>query len=137
MDGANLSSFDGFPARTFRFLRGLERNYDKAWFALKNHSGFPVVEKKKVVGIATSMQLIKRQKGRLVRESGGLKTTTRVRSLMFTTKGEGAKYLVKPTTPIEEAADKIIRLKRTNILPVVDKELVGVVTRKDLLRGYV
>jgi len=110
---------------------------EKVWLSVQNHSGFPVLEKKKVVGLISSNDLLKHQRGRPVRESSNRKTSTRVSSLMRTTKGDGSINLILPETTVQEAV-RVILKSRSNILPVVNKNrnIVGIVSRKDLLKAY-
>ena len=109
---------------------------DKVWFALKDHSGFPVIDKKDVVGLITTEEVLSSKTARLSRESGRIKTPPRVQSVMRIIKGEESRFLVKPSTPIKKAAEKMLDTGSC-VLPVVDKTLVGVVTKRDILGGYV
>jgi CBS domain-containing protein len=109
---------------------------EKVWFAIKDHSGFPVLDKKQVVGIITSNELLDSKASRISRESGGVKTPANIGSVMRIVKGEEKRFILKPDTPLEEAVIKILDTG-TSVLPVVDSGLLGIVTKKDLLRGYV
>ena len=120
------------PAKSFR----QDDSVEKAWFALRKHSGFPVLDGKEVVGLITSKELLNSKAARISRESGGVKTPANIGSVMRIVKGEERRFILKPEMPIQEAAKKILDTE-TSILPVVDKGLVGIVTKKDLLRGYV
>lgn len=108
---------------------------DKVWFALKEHSGFPVMDKKEVVGIITSKEMLDSKKARLSRDSKGVKKHAEVGHIMRIVRGEKGRFLLKPNTEITEAMRNLLDLD-VSVLPVVNGKLAGVVTKKDLLKGY-
>lgn len=108
----------------------------KVWLIAHGHSGFPVLDKREVVGIISSQELLESKRARISRETEKQKTVAKVEHVMRIITGEEARFLVKPSDTIQDAVAKIIDTK-AGILPVVDNGLIGVVSRRDLLRGYI
>lgn len=95
-------------------------------------SGFPVVGKKKVIGMLTRMDIIKEGSVRLSKESG------RPRIVHVEKAMKTPAITIDSEADIKEAAE--LMLERDIIrLPVVDedKKLVGIVDIEDILRAYV
>lgn len=109
---------------------------DKVWFSLKEHSGSPVLDKNKVVGIITSKEILNSKKARLARSSKGLRKAANVETVMRTIKGNERDFLINSNSKVDDAIKKFLKTE-VSILPVVDERLVGVVTKRDILRAYV
>ncbi len=109
----------------------------KIWTASLKHSGFPILNKKQVVGIITSKELLNSKKARLSVEAKKTKTTPSAGVVMRIIAGEIPHMTVKPDESIVKATKKILNAG-LSILPVIDgkKHLKGIVTKKDLLRGF-
>ncbi len=109
----------------------------EVWAKIPEHSGFPVFDGKKLIGIITSRELLNSKKARLAKESDNPKTLTKVDTVMRIVSGQEDLFTVKKSDTAETAAEKIIRAG-TNILIVKekDKEIDGILTKKDILKGY-
>ncbi|MBN2013987.1 MAG: CBS domain-containing protein [Candidatus Altiarchaeota archaeon] len=97
-----------------------------------NFSGFPVLKKKKVIGVLTRMDMIRAGSVRLSKESGRPKIV-HVEKAMRT-----PAVTIKPGADVKEAA--ALMLERDIIrLPVTDEKghLQGIVDIEDILRAYV
>lgn len=95
---------------------------------IRNHNirHLPVLDAGRVVGVATDRDL------RLALEPGSTPADATVQDIMTT-----SPVAVSPDTPIESAA-ALLSEHRIGCLPVLeDDELVGILTRSDLLRAFV
>lgn len=94
-------------------------------------SGMPVIEKEKVVGMVTRMDLLKQGRARLSRESGRAKNVS-VRKVM--SKPAVTSVSSDSTASVAEkmASNRILRI------PIVDsyEKLVGLADVEDVLRAY-
>jgi len=107
----------------------------KAWSALKDHSGFPVLDGGELVGIITSAELVASKKSRISREAAHLKTPATIGKVMRVI-GNKERFTVSPDTNPRDAAQKILEAG-TNILVVEEnKQVAGAISRKDLLRAF-
>lgn len=111
---------------------------EKVWGAIEEHSGFPVVQDGKVVGIISTKELLTSKRARIERESKAIKTPAKVGHVMCIIMGKEEKFLAASSAPVEKAIKKMLDAE-LSILPVVEKnnKLVGIVTRKDLLKAYI
>jgi CBS domain-containing protein len=107
-----------------------DEKISKLWPKLKEYTGVPVVKKRKVVGVITRRDLVKAGYVRISKESGRVRRSCKLERLMKT-----PAITVHPKMAVSEAIDLALS-KRIGILPVVDKTLRGIVTRRDLVRAY-
>lgn len=97
------------------------------------YSGIPVVKNGRVIGMVTRMDIIRSGHARISREDdkGKVKHPPQVAKIMKT-----PVETVYPSTPVVEAAKKMIE-RNIGRLPVVeDGKLVGIVDREDLIRAW-
>ncbi|MFO7872095.1 MAG: CBS domain-containing protein [Candidatus Undinarchaeales archaeon] len=109
----------------------------EVWAKITTHSGFPVVDNNKLIGIITSRELLNSKKARIVKESDNPNTLTKVETVMRIVSGQEDLFTVKKSDSVNEAAKKITKAG-SNILIVKEKnkEADGILTKKDILRGY-
>ncbi|MGQ9788094.1 MAG: CBS domain-containing protein [Candidatus Hadarchaeaceae archaeon] len=117
---------------------GPDDEISKIWDLMEktNCSGLPVVRydrrrrAKQVLGIITRSDIIRSGAIRLSEESdkGRFRTPPRVKSVMRT-----PAIVVSPQTPIAAAADLMLEKKIGRLAVVRDGELVGVVSRSDII----
>ncbi len=110
----------------------------KVWGAVKGHSGFPVTQKGKIVGIVSTKELLESKRARIERESRATKTPAKVGHVMRIIIGNEDKFLIRPSENVEKAIKKMLNAE-LSVLPVAENhdKLIGIVTRKDLLKAYV
>ncbi len=116
----------------------VDDDIEKVWGAVKEHSGFPVTQKGKIVGIISTRELIESKRARIERESRATKKPAKVGHVMRIIIGEEERFLIHPSAPVEKAIKKMLDLE-LSVLPVAadHNKLVGIVTRKDLLKAYI
>lgn len=119
--------------RTFSF----DENITKVWGSAQEHSSFPVLQSGRIVGIISTKELLESKKARIERESKTVKRSTKVGHVMRIIVGEEERFLIPPDAMVDKAIRKILNAD-LGILPVVGKsnKLIGIVTRKDLLKAY-
>ena len=125
-------------------------NYDdlisKVWNKMDDtgFSGIPVIKKKKLIGIITRKDIINSGHARIVKEADDAKGSTKVESIMRT-----PPIVATSDKEVKEAA-KIMVENDIGRLPVVEhpvyikkepirakeSDLIGIVSREDLLRAY-
>lgn len=95
------------------------------------YSGFPVVSKKKVIGMITRLDIIRVGSARLSKESGKNRVVY-VKKAMKT-----PAITIKQDASVKDAAELMIKNKIIRI-PVVDKHnnLVGIIDIEDVMRTY-
>src|SRR3989344_1614737 len=74
---------------------------EKVWGAVKEHSGFPVTQKGKIVGIISTRELLESKRARIERESRAIKTPAKIGHVMRIIIGEEDKFLIRPSDGIE------------------------------------
>jgi CBS domain-containing protein len=125
-------------------------NYDdplsKVWDKMDDtgFSGLPVIKKKKIIGMITRKDIINSGHVRLSKE-GGVKKPTKVESVMKTPPiaitedkdiKEAAKLMVKYNIGRLPVVDHPVRIKKEPER-VREAELVGIITREDVLGSYI
>lgn len=111
---------------------------DKVLFAFEKHTSFPVIDSRKLVGFLTSKEMIESGRARLSKSkfSKSMRKPALVSSVMIKVP-DIEKYTLKTSTPIQEAVRKIINANM-NMLPVFNHTgIVGIVTKRDLLKAYI
>jgi len=111
---------------------------EKVWGAVREHSGFPVMQKGKIVGIVSTKELIESKRARIEREGRAIKKPAKVGHVMRIIIGDEERFLIRSSEPIEKAIRKMLDAE-LSVLPVAEshEKLVGIVTRKDLLKAYI
>ncbi len=99
-----------------------------------DYSGFPVVKRKKLIGIITRYDIIKAGYARTSRETGEGKSnrSTTVEKVMHT-----PVYTVHPETTLKEAIEAMLKHDIGRLPVVNDGKLVGIIDRYDLISGYI
>ncbi|MGZ7107645.1 MAG: CBS domain-containing protein [Methanobacterium sp.] len=125
-------------------------NYDdhisKIWNKMDDtgFSGIPVIKKKKLIGIITRKDIINSGHARIVKEADDMKGSTKVENIMRT-----PPIVATPDKEVKEAV-KLMVENDIGRLPVVknpvyikkeptrarESDLIGIVSREDLLRAY-
>jgi len=115
----------------------VDEDISKVWGAVKEHSGFPVTQKGKIVGIISTKELLESKRAKIERESKATKTPAKIGHVMRIIIGNEDNFLVRPSDSVEKAIKKMLN-SELSILPVAENhdKLIGVVTRKDLLKAY-
>jgi CBS domain-containing protein len=106
-------------------------------------SGLPVVEDGKVVGVVSEADIVARSTGSREARSlipaflSGLRRQPDVEASLSGEAMTSPAITIAPEQPVAEAARVMVE-RKVNRLPVVDgSELVGIVTRADLVRAFV
>ncbi len=120
--------------KTFSF----DESITKVWSSVSEHASFPVLQSGRIVGIISTKELLHSKGARIERESKAVKNPTKVGNLMRIVIGQEQKFLVGPDSPVEKAIRKMLD-EDTGILVVAERnnKLIGIVTRKDLLKAYI
>lgn len=111
-----------------------EDEIDNVWRRMQDHklSGYPVVRKRRLVGIITQANMLNSGSFFPAFESkkGRFKKSSKISAVMKT-----SVFSLKPTSTIREAAELLLE-KNIGRLPVVDEkgELVGIVDREDIAK---
>jgi len=114
-----------------------EDEIDDVWRKMQHHklAGYPVVRKKKLVGIITQANMLNSSSFFPTFESkkGRFKKSSRISAVM-----ETSVFSLKPTSTIREAAELLLE-KNIGRLPIVDEkgELVGIVDREDVVKSLI
>ena len=94
-----------------------------------------MIDRGKLVGIITSPDLLTSKKSRVSREAEHIKTSTNVGKIMRVI-GDDENFVASPNTSTKEAAEKLIKTG-VNILVIEENnKVVGIASRKDILRGF-
>ena len=120
--------------KTFSF----DESISKVWGAMQEHSSFPVLQAGRIVGTISTKELLDSKGARIERESKTIKKPAKVGNLMRIAIGQESIVLIGPDSPVEKAIKKILG-ENLSILLVAEKnnKLIGIVTRKDLLKAYI
>ncbi len=120
--------------KTFSF----DESITKMWSSVSEHSSFPVLQSGRIVGIISTKELLNSKGARIERESKSVKNPTKVGNIMRIIIGQEHRFLIPPDMPVEKAIRKMLD-EDTGILIVAEKnnKLIGIVTRKDLLKAYI
>ena len=120
--------------KTFSF----DESIAKVWGTITEHASFPVLQSGRIVGVISTKELLHSKGARIERESKTIKHSTKVGNIMKIVIGQEQKFLIGPDAPIEKAIRKMLD-EDLGILVVAEKnnKLIGIVTRKDLLKAYV
>jgi predicted transcriptional regulator len=115
-----------------------DESISKVWSSIAEHSAFPVIQAGRIVGIISTKELLDSRSTRIERESKAIKNPTKVGHTMRILIGREGKFIVPPDSAVEKAIKKMLD-EDLSILIVAEnfKKLIGIVTRKDLLKAYV
>ncbi len=115
-----------------------DESISKIWSSITEHSAFPVVQSGKIIGVISTRELLDSKSARIERESKTIKHPAKVGHIMRIIIGQEHKFIVPPDSPIDKAIKKMLD-ENLSILMVAEnvKKLIGIVTRKDLLKAYV
>ena len=114
-----------------------DENITKVWSSVTQHSSFPVLQAGRIVGVISTKELLNSRGARIERESKTVKKPAKIGHIMRIVIGQDDKFLISPDSPIDKAIRKMLD-HDLSILIVAEKnnKLIGLVTRKDLLKAY-